>query len=400
MHVLVVHNRYRERGGEDVMVEHEVELLRSGGHEVSEYGRHNDEVDESAPLDTALQTLWSRRTTQEVASLIRARRPDVVHVHNTFPLVSPSVYWAASRAGVPVVQTLHNFRLICPQGLLLREGRPCESCVGRVPLPAIRHACYRGSRAQSAVATAAVVLHRGLGTWRGKVDRYIALSEFSRGRLIAGGLPAGRIVVKPNSVPAVPDQPARARSGLLFAGRLSAEKGLDTLVRAARGLPPGGVRVAGSGPMAAALAGEPALHALGRLEPSTLQAEMARAAALVLPSACYENAPLAVLEAFANGLPVIASRLGALAEIVEEGVTGLLFEPGDAQALQRKMVWAMGHPDAMGAMGAAARQRHARLYAPAENLRRLIGIYESVLPAGRRGQALCLSGTPASGALG
>jgi glycosyltransferase involved in cell wall biosynthesis len=399
MRVLVVHNRYRERGGEDVVVEHEVELLRSGGHEVTDYGRHNDEVAESAPLGMALQALWSRRTTQELASLIGECQPEVVHVHNTFPLVSPSVYWVAARAGVPVVQTLHNFRLICPQGLLLREGRPCESCVGRVPLPAVRHACYRGSRAQTAVAAAAVVLHRGLGTWRSKVDRYIALSEFSRGRLIAGGVPAERIVVKPNSVPAASDPLEGPRSGLLFAGRLSAEKGLDTLVRAAAGLPPGSVRVAGSGPMAAALAGVPALQPLGRLDRSALQAEMAGAAALVLPSACYENAPLAVLEAFACGLPVIASRLGALAEIVEDGVTGLLCEPGDAQALQQKMSWALSHHGAMRLMGAAARSQHARLYAPAENLRRLIGIYESVAPTGRYGQAPYLSGAPASGVL-
>lgn len=384
MHVLVVHNRYRERGGEDVVVEHEVELLRSGGHQVTEYGRHNDEIEESAPLGTVLQALWSRRTTQEVASLIRDRRPDVVHVHNTFPLVSPSVYWAASRAGVPVVQTLHNFRLICPQGLLLREGRPCESCVGRLPLPAIRHACYRGSRAQTAVAAGVVMLHRGLGTWQGKVDRYIALSEFSRGRLIAGGLPAERIVVKPNSVPAPPALPTIPRTGLLFAGRLSAEKGLDTLARAAGGLPPGSVRVAGSGPLASALEGEPALQALGRLDRQTLQAEMARATALVLPSACYENAPLAVLEAFACGLPVIASRLGALAEIVDEGVTGLLFEAGSAEALHDRMRWALANVDAMRAMGQAARKRHAQRYTPQENLRCLIEIYEAVLPAARR----------------
>jgi glycosyltransferase involved in cell wall biosynthesis len=380
MHVLVVHNRYREQGGEDAVVEHEVGLLRSAGHEVTEYGRHNDEIDESAPWEAALQALWSRRTTRDIEVLVQRRRPDVVHVHNAFPLVSPSVFWAAARAGIPVVQTLHNFRLICPQGLLLRDGRPCESCIGTLPLPAIRHACYRGSRSQSAVVAGMTVLHQGLGTWRRKVDRYIALSEFSRGRLVAGGLPADRVVVKPNSVYAPPPAPELSRTGLLFAGRLSMEKGLDTLVHAAASLPARTVRVAGSGPMAGRLAAEPAILPLGRLDRDVLGGEMAGAIALVLPSACYENSPLSVLEAFASGLPVIASRIGALAEIVEDGVTGLLFEPGSPDALREKMSWALAHPEAMRAMGQAARQRHARSYAPQENLRRLIEIYESMLP--------------------
>lgn len=387
MHVLVVHNRYRERGGEDAVVEHEVGLLRSAGHEVTEYGRHNDEIEDSSPWGPAIQSFWSRRTTRDIDALIGRNRPDVVHVHNTFPLVSPSVFWAAARAGIPVVQTLHNFRLICPQGLLLREGRPCERCVGRMPLPAVRHACYRGSRAQTAVVAGVNLLHQGLGTWQRRVDCYIALSEFSRGRLVAGGLPPGRVVVKPNSVPGPDEVPEGPRQGLLFVGRLAPEKGLDTLVQAARDLLPGTVRVAGRGPLARILEGEPAVVPLGHLDRAALRAEMARATALVLPSACYENAPLAVLEAFACGLPVIASRLGALAEIVEDGVTGLLFDAGQAPALREKMAWALEHPGEMRAMGEAARLRHARSYAPQENLRRLVEIYEGVLPAAARAAA-------------
>lgn len=387
MHVLVVHNRYRERGGEDAVVEHEIGLLRSAGHEVTEYGRHNDEIEDSNPWGPAVQAFWSRRTTRDFDELIRRRMPDVVHAHNTFPLISPSVFWAAARAGIPVVQTLHNFRPICPQGLLLREGRPCESCVGRMPLPAVRHACYRGSRAQTALVAGVNLVHQSLGTWSRRVDRYIALSEFSRGRLLAGGLPAERVVVKPNSVPVPEGVPEGPRQGLLFVGRLSPEKGLDTLVQAASALLPGTVRVAGSGPMQRLLEGEPAVVPLGHLGRAALRTEMARATALVLPSACYENAPLAVLEAFACGLPVIASRLGALAEIVEDGVTGLLFEAGHSSALRERMVWALAHPEQMREMGEAARQRHARSYAPQENLRRLLEIYEGVLPAQARAGA-------------
>ena len=196
--VLVVHNAYQQRGGEDAVVEAEIDLLRQNGHPVQVYRRSNDEISQMPAASAAIQTLWSRRTTHDIRNLIHQHRSAVVHVHNSFPLVSPSVYWAAAALNVPVVQTLHNYRLVCPQALLLRDGKPCEDCVGKVPWRAVQHACYRGSQAQSAVVAAMLQTHRWLGTWQHKITRYIALNEFCRDQFIAGGLPRERIRIKPN----------------------------------------------------------------------------------------------------------------------------------------------------------------------------------------------------------
>ena len=356
------------------MVEAEIELLRSRGHEVLDYRRHNDELADMGRLQAAADALWSRRTVQQLGAVLRAQRLDIVHAHNTFPLISPSIYWAAAAAGVPVVQTLHNFRLICPQGMLLREGRVCEDCVGHLPLPAIRYACYQGQRPQTAVAAGMLMLHRALGTWQHKVQRYIALNAFCRDKFIEGGLPAQRIVIKPNFV----DLPAPAearRTGLLFVGRLSPEKGVATMVDAAARLAPGSVRVAGSGPDVSRLAGVSAITALGALPAAQVAAEMTRASALLLPSLWYENFPRTLVEAMACGLPVLASRLGALAELVEDGVTGILVAPNDAAEWAVKMQWALDHPDRMAQMGRAARAVYERHYTGEVNYRQLMGIY-------------------------
>src|SRR5450830_1369347 len=231
MRILFIHNAYQHRGGEDSVVKAEIDLLRSHGHVVEIYGRHNDEIAAIPRLSLAGQTLWSGITVDDVARLINSFNPDVIHVHNTFPLISPSLYWAANRARLPIIQTLHNFRLLCPQAMFLRESKVCEDCLGKVPWRGVVRGCYRGSPAQSLVLASMVTLHRVIGTWRNKVTRYIALNEFCRQKFIEGGLPAERIVVKPNFV----DSPASveaSREGFLFVGRLSVEKGLSTLAKA------------------------------------------------------------------------------------------------------------------------------------------------------------------------
>ena len=380
MRVLVVHNAYLHRGGEDTVVESEVALLRQHGHAVETYGRNNDDIDGLSPLALVRQTLWSDRTSRDLESLVGAFRPDVIHAHNTFPLVSPSLYWAAERLRVPVVQTLHNFRLMCLNALYLRDGKVCEDCSGKLPWRGVVHGCYRGSRPASAVLAGAVTLHRGLGTYQNKVARYIALNEFCRRKFIEGGLPADRIVIKPNFVDA-PVAPTGSRTGLLYVGRLSSEKGIDTLAQATPKVSNLMLNVAGDGPDLGLLQGLAGVSCMGSLPGPTVRNLMERAMALVVPSIWYENFPRTIVEAFAAGLPVIASRIGALADIVTDGETGLLFEPGNPMDLANKMAWALEHPKAMAAMGGTARAQFDQEFSPLANYQRLIEIYEQSLHA-------------------
>ena len=381
MRVLIAHNTYQQRGGEDSVVEAEVALLRAHGHEVAVYCRSNGDIAAMPKASAALQTLWSQQTSRELTALIQSFQPDIIHVHNTFPLMSPSLYWAANRARVPVVQTLHNFRLLCPQAMFLRNGKVCEDCLGKLPWRGAVRGCYRGTKAQSTVLAGMVTLHRALGTWQNKVTRYIALNEFCRNKFIEGGLPADRIVVKPNFVDF--DAPAAgARAGFLFVGRLSAEKGVDVLVNAARAVSGAEARVAGTGPEAALLAGVPGVQALGALGGDAVRAEMSQAMALVLPSIWYENFPRTLVEAFGCGLPVIASRIGALAELVQDGVTGLLFDPGNAQDLADKMRWAQAHPEQMAVMGRNARALYEAEFTAERNYVQLLNIYNDAIAVG------------------
>ena len=376
--VLVVHNAYQHRGGEDSVVEAEIALLRSHGHEVETYFRNNDDVGGISSLALARQTLWSPRTSHDLANLIHRFQPDVIHAHNTFPLISPSLYWAAERAGVPVVQTLHNFRLMCLNALFLREGKVCEDCMGRAPWRGVARACYRGSRAASAALAGMLMLHRSLGTYRNKVTRYIALNEFCRNKFIEGGLPAERVVVKPNFVDLAAFHPV-PREGVLFVGRLSVEKGVATLAAAMALLPDVRLRVVGDGPEAGVLDGVAGVTTLGSLPGKTVYKEMSRATALVVSSIWYETFGLVVIEAFACSTPVIASRIGALAKLVRDGKTGLLFEPGNARDLADKMAWAQAHPDQMAVMGCNARTQYETEFSAEVNYRRLMEIYDGVL---------------------
>ena len=381
--VLLVHNAYQLAGGEDSVVAAELALLRGKGHELIEMRRDNQQIGTMRRASLAAQTLWSCATQAEALALLREHRPDVVHVHNTFPLISPSLYWACAKAGVPVVQTLHNFRLACPQAMFLRDGKVCESCLGKAPWPALVHGCYRDSRVQTAVVVGMLALHRTLHTFERKVTRYIALNEFCKSKFIQAGLPAARIAVKPNFVAQAAMGESR-RSGFLFVGRLAAEKGVALLVdvcSAAGSLP---VRVAGSGPEAHRLSGIDQLTPLGTLSSAQVGEEMTRAAVLVVPSVCFETFGLVVVEAFAHGLPVIASRIGSLAELVEHGQTGLLFNAGDAADLARTMRWAHEHPDEMAAMGRHARARYESHYTPDINYRQLRVIYRDAIDEKQR----------------
>ena len=391
MKILVVHNSYQQHGGEDVARDAEARLLRRAGHAVIEYSRSNsDLIGASFPhqLTVASETLWSRRSFRELRALLAREKPHVAHFHNTFPLISPSAYHACADAGVPVVQTLHNYRLLCPGATFFRAGQACEKCLRR-PLawPAVFHACYRNSRGASSVAALLPAVHRAMGTWRRNVAVYLALSEFARQKFIEGGLPAEKIVVKPNFV--TDAGPAKEAPGdyALYLGRLSEEKGVRVLLAAWQRLRiPVPLKIAGDGPLADELSAQLArqdfpasVEWLGAVPHSQIAALLRHARFLVVPSLCFENFPLAIAEAFACGLPVIASRLGACAEIVADSATGLLFTPADARDLGEKVSWAWAHPREMLAMGVAARAEYEAKYNSTAALRHLESIYERAL---------------------
>ena len=394
MRALLIHNRYQERGGEDGVFEAEQALLRRCGHEVLTIEFDNHAIPASpSPVQAArlaAGTVWSRAAARRVARAVAEHRPEVVHIHNTFPLASPSVYRAARSAGAAVVQTLHNFRLVCPNALLYRDGHVCEACVGaRVPLPGVRHACYHGSRAQTGVIAAMLAVHRARGTYRREVDRYIALTDAARRVFIAGGLPAEKIALKPNFLDPAPEPAAGPGDHFLFAGRIAEYKGVHLLPRAwAKLAAPPPLRIAGDGPELAALQastrGLRAVQVLGRVSRDEVLAELRGARALIFPSLWYEAFPLTIVEAFACGRPVIASRHGAMAELIEDGRTGLLFTPGDADDLAAKVAWAWEHPAEMQRMGAAARAEFEAKYTAERNYAMLMEIYAQAIEERKR----------------
>ena len=378
MRILIAHNAYQQKGGEDSVVESESTLLRRRGNEVAVYSRHNDDIPEMSRVALAGETVWSSRTGREFGCLVTNFRPDVIHVHNTFPLISPSLYWAATKARVPVVQTLHNFRLLCPQGTLLREGKVCEDCVGHLPWRSVIHGCYRGSPAQSGVLATMLTVHRMAGTYRNRIGRYIALSEFCRSKFIEAGWNARDLVVKPNFVD-IAKKPDQSRAGGLYVGRLSIEKGVSVLLEAVRLFASFILNVIGTGPLTEQVSRQSGIKVLGWQDATMVELHMRTASFLVVPSICYETFGLTVVEAFACGTPVIASRLGSLAEIVADGVTGLLFDPGSADDLARKIAWASNHPDRMRQMGNRARLEYEAKYTPERNYGQLMQIYRAVM---------------------
>jgi glycosyltransferase involved in cell wall biosynthesis len=392
--VLQVHTRYRQAGGEEQAVEAERDLLERAGLDIRQIIFDNTGLQESrsaiGDLRLAAEAVWSRAAANRVATAIREHRPHVVHVHNTFVAASPSVLRAAAALGVPVVQTLHNYRAVCPAATLFRDGHVCTDCVSLpIPIPAVIHACVRESRKQSAVAAATATTHRALGTYSRDVQRYIALTDFQR-RLVSRSLPKGRIDVVPNFLEPDPGRGGEDRSGVLFVGRLSAEKGVASLLAAAQ-LEPNIVSMAGDGPLRESVEATAELgwvRYLGSAARSEVLSAMKRSIALVVPSIWFEGFPMVVIEAFATGTPVIASRIGSLAELIEDGITGRLVEPGDGPALAEQLRWAVDHPAEMASMGRNARRGWEERYRGPSHLARLREVYQaaaSQLPRGRLG---------------
>jgi glycosyltransferase involved in cell wall biosynthesis len=392
MKLLLAHNRYLCAGGEDVVFYRERELLRSAGHDVLEYVRQNSDISNGGILSNmkvALQTFWAWDTAQEMRSLLRSVKPDLVHFHNTFPLISPAAYYVCKEEGVPVVQSLHNPRIICPAATLYREGRACEDCLGRTyAWPGVVHGCYHNSRAQTAVVAGTRAFHSFLGTWQEQVDAYIVFTKFFRQKFIAAGVPREKIFLKPHFLNADPGmKQLRGGDYALFLGRKAPEKGVLTLLKAWRTLKHIPLQIAGHGQLQKEVHEFEQDHAWVRTHPHLPHKEcfdlIKGARFLVWPSEGYsETFGLVAIEAFACGTPVIASSSGAMKELVEDGETGLHFEPGNAEDLVDKVEWAWTHPQEMEAMGSAGRAEYLSKYTAAGNYEALMEIYDRAIHAG------------------
>ena len=400
MKILLVYNSYQEPGGEDVVFRKEGGLLREAGHEVSEYRRDNGEIKDYSivqRLSLIGRPVWASDSYRDFNALLRQNRPEIVHVHNTFPLISPSIFWACRRENVPVVHTLHNYRLLCPQANFFRAGKPCEDCITGNYWQGVVHGCYRNSRAETAPVALMLTVHHANKTWTRMVDHYITPSSFARDQFAKAGFPASQITVKSNFVDPDPGQGTGDGSYALFIGRVSPEKGADTLLKAWRQLPKTHeLRVVGDGPSRQRLESEAARDGLsnvkfmGRL-PHDQAIEVIKSARFVIfPSELYETFGLGIAEAFACGVPALASRLGAMQEIVEEGRTGFLFQPGDCDDLARTVTRAWKDPAQMRHLGMQARSEYETKYTAAINYRQLIEIYRHVIA--RRAPAEAPSG--------
>lgn len=385
MRILLLHNYYQQPGGEDVVVEQEKALLEDRGHKVQLLKLDNARITNVVIRSRiALETIYSRSSRKLVHAEISSFAPDLVHVHNFFPQFSPSVYFACRALKVPIVQTLHNFRLICPSGLLFREGKLCESCIGRImPWPGIVHACYRKSYIGSAALASMITAHRLMGTWNKFVDAYVTMTDFARKKLIAGGLPSDRLFSKPNFIMPDPGKGQQIGDFALFVGRLSHEKGIQTLLSAWKRLPSKKLKIVGDGPLRPEVKAAQGISVefLGRQTEQSVLRLMGEAAFLVFPSECYEGFPRVIVEAFAKGLPVLGSRLGSAQELITDGITGKLFTAGDAHDLAQSAEWMFTHPTELQRMSDAARKEFEAKYTADRNYEQLMRIYNFAMGA-------------------
>jgi glycosyltransferase involved in cell wall biosynthesis len=385
--IAIFHNRYAQRGGEDSVVETEAELLRKAGCEVRMFTVDSAPLlaSRSAQLRAALEVRWNPSMVERVTRFLAAHPADVAHVHNFFPLLSPSVHATLRSLGVPVVQTLHNYRLVCANGVFLRDEKPCEECAVRGPWRAVRYGCWRGSRMATAVWAEATAAQRRWGSWLASVDRFVVPSEFARRKLAAAGLPPERIVVKPNPVPD-PGEPAPPGRGAVYVGRLSPEKGLALLLDAWRTLPGApSLTIAGGGPDESRLRerarGIPGVSFLGEVARDRVPQLFAGAAFAVAPSIWFEVFGVTVAEAMAAGRAVVASDIHGYKKVVQRNVTGLLVEPKDPDALCRAMAQLINDPALRERLGEAGARR-ATEFDWQHVAKQLVGVYEEVLSRG------------------
>jgi glycosyltransferase involved in cell wall biosynthesis len=381
LRILIVHNRYRLSGGEDTVVATETALLRSFGHEVEEYYEANDSPFGVGDFPNAI---WSFHTTQRLQSVLRRFQPSVVHCHNLYYRITPSVYWLCYWLGIPVVQTLHNFRYGCVNARLSREGEPCELCLskwGRIY--GVLHACFQESYLRSAALGISNELHEVLGSFTVPVSKFISLSHYACSKHVLAGIPKRKLVVKPNCVYPDPGVKEQGGSFCLFVGRLESDKGVQVLLRAASLIPHIPIMIAGEGPLEGEVRQAAStlrnLRYLGPVSHTQVLDLMKAARFLAFPSLAYENFPMTIGEAFSVGLPVVASRRGAAEEIVQDSVNGFHFKPGSPASLASSLRGVWEETDTLARMGAAARVSFEQQYSGECTSRKLCAIYREVI---------------------
>ena len=398
--MLLLHNRYRFSGGEDVAAGAEADLLRERGIDVRTFEERNEFRSAAQTVKLVWDSSWSRRSYASVQSVCRQFRPDVAHVHNFWMGLTPSVHAACHDAGVPTVQTLHNYRLLCVNALLLRDDKVCEDCIGRAPWPGVVHRCYRNSGIASAAMLRMILENRARKTWIRHVQAFITPSEYSRSKFIAAGMRPDNIFVKPNVVPDSDDTHSRPSASrmILYSGRLSEEKGLPALLDAWSRVPDRGdacLCIAGGGPSRDTLRhratglgiGVPVLEFVGEKSRAEIRLLLASARAAVLPSVAPESFSMTAAEALSMGRPVIASRHGALEEIVRHGQTGWLVPPGDVDALSGALTDALHDPVTADRLGEGARREYLKSFSTDRNFETLIRIYGTAIGEPARWQS-------------
>lgn len=381
MRVLIVHNYYQQAGGEDSVVRNEAELLRANGHEVKLYAVSNHSIRGLASkIIATVNAIFSIPSYLRIRREISDFRPDVVHVHNFFPLISPSIFYACRAKKVRSVFTLHNYRIVCPTATLYFDGEVTERSIDEGPWWTVARRVYRNSLIGTFSIAASVSLHRRLGTWR-RVDQFITLTEFAKSLFTRAGIPSSKIIVKSNfshlEVKDIPEQ--EVRGNYLFVGRLTEDKGIHVLLEAAR-LADVTVTVIGDGPLSDIVSAHESINFLGKQDSSIIRSQMRAAKALIVPSLWYEGFPMVIAEAYSQGLPVFASDIGALSELIEPGSTGELFTPGSPDKLASLMISYKNSEHRLACMRSGARSRYLDSYSPEVSLRTLLSAYNSEQP--------------------
>ncbi|MEZ4720937.1 MAG: glycosyltransferase family 4 protein [Flavobacteriales bacterium] len=382
MKVLQVHNYYQQPGGEDTVVAEEAMLMRSKGWKVLQYLAHNDSLKSMSSVEKVASvtgTFWSKKHYDAIRKQLRTERPDICHVHNFFPLISPSVFDACKDENIPVIMTAHNYRLMCANGLFLRNGMACEECLASSMLHSIKYGCYRDSRAQTSAVAFAMEWHHRKNTWNKSIDKIIALSEFMKQKMISKGVSASKILIKPNFIAVDRIEHKGPRTQLLFIGRLDKIKGADLLLHVANAFPNRDIKVLGDGELRAALSGKPNIELLGQQPKSVVLNEISKSYAVILPTRFYEGMPMTVIESFSQGTPVITSNHGALPEIVSHGNTGWLFTPNDPKSLIESVHSAFKATDSVESMRISCFEEYMNKYSPEVNFSMLKAIYEHAI---------------------